>query len=114
APSGGRQHPRSAPRHPHLYPGRRGLIPPPQSQSRRITMTEYEQSIRRLRNSALGAATVRAFAGREADPKIRNPDSLARAFIDPALCPDPSDGAKVVAFRGQLEAMLPGAYHFQN
>ncbi|MEA3299111.1 MAG: SAM-dependent methyltransferase [Pseudomonadota bacterium] len=77
-------------------------------------MTEYEQSIRRLRNSALGAATVRAFAALEGDPAIRNPDTLAREFIDPALRPDPSDGAKVAAFRAQLEAMLPGAYHFQN
>lgn len=77
-------------------------------------MTEYEQSIRRLRNSALGAATVRAFAALEADLKIRNPDTLAREFIDPEFRPDPSDGAKVVAFRGQLEGMLPGAYHFQN
>lgn len=77
-------------------------------------MTNYEQSIQRLKNSALGAATVRAFAALDPDEKIRNPDNLAREFIDPNFRPDADAPEKVAPFRQQLEQMLPGAYHFQN
>lgn len=77
-------------------------------------MTNYEQSIQRLKNSAAGAATVRAFAALDPDEKIRNPDHLAREFIDLNFRPDPDAPEKVAAFRQQLEQMLPGAYHFQN
>lgn len=67
-------------------------------------------TLKRLKSSAQGAATVRAIAHREVDSKIRNPDYLAIHLIDTP--PDESVTADI--FRNHLENILPGAYHFQN
>lgn len=77
-------------------------------------MTSHAEILAKLRSSALGAATVRAFAALEADARIRNPDYIAREFLDAAVRPALGDSQKVAAFRAQLESILPGAYHFQN
>jgi methyltransferase (TIGR00027 family) len=76
-------------------------------------MTDYVKSLDRLKSSAIGAATVRAFAALEADERLRNPDHLAQALLDPGSGAVPQAGA-VDSFRAQLEGILPGAYHFQN
>src|SRR5690606_22995319 len=77
-------------------------------------MTSHAEILAKLRSSALGAATVRAFAALEADARIRKPDYIAREFLDAAVRPALGDSQKVAAFRTQLESILPGAYHFQN
>ncbi len=77
-------------------------------------MNDYAKALEKLKSSALGAATVRAFAALEPDAKIRNPDHLAREFLDPSARPQPGFPEKIAAFRLQLEGVLPGAYHFQN
>lgn len=77
-------------------------------------MTDYAKSLEKLKTSALGAAMTRAFAAQEPDAGIRNGDSLAREFLDPAARPPKNDPDKIAAFREQLEGVLPGAYHFQN
>jgi methyltransferase (TIGR00027 family) len=74
-------------------------------------MTESDSVLNRLRNSASGAALVRAYAALEPDAEIKNPDYLASAFLDADMRPDPGGGDQ---FRQQLELVLPGAYHFQN
>lgn len=77
-------------------------------------MQDYAKALEKLKSSALGAATVRAFAALEPDAKIRNPDYLAREFLDPSSRPQPGYPQKIAAFQAQLESVLPGAYHFQN
>ena len=73
-------------------------------------MSNYAKSLDKLKSSAQGAATVRAFAHKEEDPNIRNPDNLARSFLDKP----PSGTDTLNTFKQQLGAILPGAYHFQN
>jgi methyltransferase (TIGR00027 family) len=73
-------------------------------------MGNYAKSLDKLRSSALGAATVRAFATLEVDALIRNPDYLAMQFLD-----TPFTGQDALPnFKRQLDQILPGAYHFQN
>jgi methyltransferase (TIGR00027 family) len=72
-------------------------------------MQDYGISADKLKSSAQGAAINRAYAALEPDPAIRNGDSLARLFAD-----KPIEACDVADFRDQLEAMLPGAYFFQN
>jgi methyltransferase (TIGR00027 family) len=71
-------------------------------------MTDYVET---LRAAALDDARARAFAALEPDRKIRNPDTLAREFLDPGERPEPEQVGK---FRTNLEAVLPGAYYLQN
>ena len=73
-------------------------------------MSNYAKSLDKLRSSALGAATVRAFATLEADESIRNPDYLAMQFLDTP----PTSSDALIDFKAQLDQILPGAYHFQN
>ena len=77
-------------------------------------MNDQQQSLQRLRSSASGAALVRAYASMEPDPAIRNPDYLAREFLDADMRPPADAPDKVKNFREELERILPGAYHFQN
>ncbi|MDB6060887.1 MAG: hypothetical protein JWM78_990 [Verrucomicrobiaceae bacterium] len=77
-------------------------------------MQDHAKALEKLKSSAMGAATVRAFAALEPDEKIRNPDYLARELLDPAMRPELDAPQKIEAFRAQLEQILPGAYHFQN
>ncbi|NPD66591.1 SAM-dependent methyltransferase [Lichenicola cladoniae] len=74
-------------------------------------MTDHVET---LRAAALGDARARAFAALEPDRKIRNPDTLAREFLDPGERPDPDEPEQVGKFRTNLEAVLPGAYYLQN
>lgn len=67
-----------------------------------------------LREFALAEARARAFAALEPDEKIRNPDTLAWAFLDDDERQDLKHPAKISQFRTDLEQTLPGAYHFQN
>lgn len=73
-------------------------------------MSNYAKSLDKLKSSASGAATVRAFAHLEADEKIRNPDNLAIHFLETP----PGSTDALDAFKQQLDEILPGAYHFQN
>ena len=73
-------------------------------------MSNYAKSLEKLRSSALGAATVRAFATLETDTYIRNPDHLAMQFLDAP----PTEHDALLDFKLQLDQILPGAYHFQN
>jgi len=72
-------------------------------------MRDYGISADKLKSSAQGAAINRAYAALEPDRAIRNGDSLAKLFADKSI-----QASDVTDFRDQLEAMLPGAYFFQN
>lgn len=74
-------------------------------------MTDHVET---LRVAALDDARARAFAALEPDRTIRNPDILAREFLDPDERPVPNDPEQIGKFRTSLEAVLPGAYHLQN
>lgn len=74
-------------------------------------MTDDAQTHRML---ALADARTRAFAALETDVKIRNPDGLAREFLDADERPDRKHPQEIMQFRTHLKSILPGSYQFQT
>lgn len=74
-------------------------------------MTDDAEKFRVL---ALTGSRTRAFAALETDVKIRNPDNLAREFLDADERPNQKYSAQITQFRSDLEIARPGVYYFET